>query len=145
MLSHLGLDRLLEKLTPPLKDLEYGELPDNNIDGGFLDANLYSMESSCCNDGEEFVGAVLRNYLWLPRLSHAINSSPDNSTLCMVGYGHLVSEHGLLCLLQGKGFTIERMNKNGSYSPLSYKPNPLPDHLKNLVDKALKDYGHLDS
>ncbi|MCP4021301.1 MAG: TraB/GumN family protein [Desulfobacteraceae bacterium] len=52
-----------------------------------------------------------RNKKWMPKIESFLKS--DTKRLVLVGAAHLVGEHGLLTLLEQKGYTIEKFEKAG--------------------------------
>jgi uncharacterized protein len=53
---------------------------------------------------------VKRNKAWVPTLEGLLKDNKKDDVLVVVGAGHLVGDEGVITLLEGKGYKIERVN-----------------------------------
>lgn len=62
---------------------------------------------------------IKRNKLWIERLPDILKGT---NAIIAVGADHLLSQQGLLCLLQQRGYTLEQLWSNGTYQKFTYRP-----------------------
>lgn len=63
---------------------------------------------------------IERNRLWATRLPNILSN--NDKIFIAVGLDHLLSQNGLLFLLQQQGYALERLLSDGKFEPFTYKP-----------------------
>lgn len=113
MLAAMGEGKESEYILFSLKDFSELENSIERIISAWRAGNMEALEDEFINDmrqaSEELYESLLvrRNNAWLPIIENMFNE--DGVEYVLAGVAHMVGEHGLLALLQDRGYTIEQL------------------------------------